>query len=48
MADALSTSVFMLGAEDGLKLINLLDGYEAVIITKEKQVYVSNNLDFIQ
>ncbi len=48
MADALSTSVFMLGAEDGLKLINSIDGYEAVIITKEKQIYVSNNLDFIE
>ena len=48
IADALSTSVFMLGIDEGLELINSLDGYDAVIITKEKQVYVSNNLDFIQ
>ena len=38
----------MLGIDEGLELINSLDGYDAVIITKEKQVYVSNNLDFIQ
>jgi thiamine biosynthesis lipoprotein len=48
IADALSTSVFMLGVDKGLELINSLIGYEAVIITKEKEVYVSNNLDFIQ
>ena len=48
IADALSTSVFMLGIDEGLELINSLDGYDAIIITKEKQVYVSNNLDFIQ
>ncbi len=33
--DALSTGVFILGAETGLKLIDRLDGYEAVIIDSE-------------
>lgn len=48
MADALSTGVFMMGLDKGLELINSLDGYEAIIITKEEKVYVSNNLDFIK
>lgn len=48
MADALSTSIFMMGVDKGLELINSLNGYEAIIITKEEKIYVSNNLDFIE
>lgn len=48
IADALSTGVFALGLDEGLALINSLEDYEAVIVTNNKQVYVSNNLDFIQ
>lgn len=48
ISDALSTGVFALGLDAGLALINSLEDYEAVIITNNKQVYVSNNLDFIQ
>lgn len=48
VSDALSTGVFVLGVDAGLELINSLSGYEAVIITENKQIYVSNNLDFIQ
>ena len=48
VSDALSTSVFMLGVERGLKLINSLEDYEAIIITKDEKIYISNNLEFIQ
>lgn len=47
LADALSTSVFMLGVTKGLELINSIDGVETIIVTNNKKVYVSNNIDFI-
>ncbi len=47
IADALSTSIFMLGVSDGLALINELVGYEAVIITNQEKVYLSSNMNFI-
>lgn len=37
-ADALSTAVFVLGAEKGMKLVEELDGVEAVIVTGGEQV----------
>ncbi|HHU92158.1 MAG TPA: FAD:protein FMN transferase [Halanaerobiaceae bacterium] len=43
-ADALSTSVFILGVEKGLELINQLEGYEAMIITDELGVIVTEGL----
>ncbi len=43
--DALSTTVFCLGAEEGLKLINSLDGYEAVIITKDNETLFSDGIN---
>lgn len=42
--DALSTSVFSLGLEDGLKFINNMPGVEAIFITKDKQVYITPGL----
>jgi len=42
--DALSTSVFSLGLEDGLKFINTMPGVEAIFITKDKQVYITPGL----
>ena len=47
MADALSTSVFMLGVTKGLELINSIEGVETIIVTNNKKVYVSSNIDFI-
>jgi len=41
MADALSTSVLLLGIEEGLKLISSFDDVEAIFITKDKQVYIT-------
>ncbi len=37
-ADALATSVFVLGKEEGLELIESLDGVEGLLITKEKDL----------
>lgn len=42
--DALSTTVFILGAEKGLALINSLPGYDAVIITEEGKVRYSQGM----
>lgn len=41
MTDALSTSVFVLGVEKGLRLINDLDAVEAVIIDREGKLHYS-------
>lgn len=43
-ADALSTSVFVLGAEKGLALINRLPDTSAIIIDREGNVTYSNDL----
>lgn len=42
--DALSTSVFVLGVEKGLALINRLPGFDAVIITSAGKVLYSQGL----
>jgi FAD:protein FMN transferase len=41
-ADALSTAVFVLGKEKGMKLIESLPGVEGLIITKEKEIIKSS------
>jgi len=43
-ADALSTSTFGLGIENGTKLINSIDGVDAIFITKDKKIYTTKNL----
>ncbi|MDV4149523.1 FAD:protein FMN transferase [Clostridium sp. AL.422] len=42
--DALSTSVFAMGVEEGMKFVNSLDGIDAIFITKDKKVYITNEL----
>lgn len=42
--DALSTTAFSLGLDEGLKLIESLDNVEAIFVTKDYNVYVSSNL----
>lgn len=42
--DALSTLVFGLGLEEGLEYVNQSEKVEAVFVTKDKKVYVSNGL----
>jgi thiamine biosynthesis lipoprotein len=41
LADALSTSVYALGYEKGMDLINSLDGVQAVFLTEDKEVVLS-------
>jgi thiamine biosynthesis lipoprotein len=45
VTDGLSTSVFVLGAEAGLQLIEALPGYEAVLVSSDRQVSYSAGLD---
>jgi thiamine biosynthesis lipoprotein len=45
LADALSTGVFILGAEEGMALIERLDDVEGVIVDAGNQVHVSSGLD---
>jgi len=42
--DALSTSVFSLGLEDGMKFVTNMEGVEGIFITKDKQVYITPGL----
>ncbi|MBU5484916.1 FAD:protein FMN transferase [Clostridium sp. MSJ-11] len=42
--DALSTSVFVLGLDKGMRLIEGLEGVEAVFVTKDKKVYTTSGL----
>lgn len=43
-ADALSTSIFILGREKGLQLIEQLPGIEAIVIDLDRQVYLSSGM----
>ena len=43
-ADALSTSLFLMGTKEGLKFIEGLDGVEAVLIDKDKGVHLTSGL----
>ncbi|MBP2030877.1 thiamine biosynthesis lipoprotein [Methanohalophilus levihalophilus] len=44
-ADALATSVFVLGEEDGLELIESLEGVECLIITPDKRIVKSEGFE---
>ena len=44
LADALATSVFVLGAEDGLALIDALQGIEGLLVTDSNEIRTSKNL----
>ncbi|MFD2247756.1 FAD:protein FMN transferase [Pontibacter ruber] len=44
LADALATTVFVLGKEEGLYLINQLKGVECLLITDEDEMVTSDNL----
>jgi len=42
--DALSTSTYILGLDKGLKLIESIKGVEAIFITSDKKIYVTEGL----
>lgn len=44
IADALSTAIFLMGSEEGLKYVEEKDNIEAIFITKEKEIMVSKNI----
>lgn len=44
LTDALSTSVFVLGVDDGLRLIATLPDYEAIVIDADGKLYYSDGL----
>jgi thiamine biosynthesis lipoprotein len=41
-ADALSTSLFVLGVEKGMTLIEQIDGTEAIFVTRDKEIILSS------
>lgn len=43
-ADALSTACFVLGVEEGMKLIDSLPGTGCIFVTKDNKIYISNEL----
>lgn len=45
ICDALSTSVFGLGLDKGLDLIESLDNTDAILITKNKEIYLTSNIE---
>ncbi len=44
LADALATTVFVLGKDDGMKLVNHLEGVECIIIDENNKLYFSENV----
>lgn len=42
--DGLSTSLFSKGLTEGLKYVNQLEGVDAVFVTKDKEIYLSDGL----
>ncbi len=43
--DAFSTSVFLLGLKEGLKLVDEVEGIEAMFITKDSEIFYSENFE---
>jgi thiamine biosynthesis lipoprotein len=43
-ADALSTAIFILGAEEGRDLLESLEGVEGILITDTEEIYISSGL----
>jgi len=43
-ADALSTSIFVLGLKEGMALVNSTDGVECMLVDSQERVHLSNGL----
>ena len=44
LADGLSTTASLLGPEEAMALIENMDGVEAIMITKDKKIYLSSGI----
>ncbi len=44
LADALATSIFVMGVETGLDFVNQLNGVECIIIDKDSKIITSSNI----
>ncbi len=44
LADALSTSLFVLGLDDGIEVINKIEGYEAIVVDQQGKLHYSTGL----
>lgn len=42
--DALSTSVFAMGVEEGMKFVNTQSGIDAIFVTKDNKIYLTNEV----
>ena len=42
--DALSTSVFAMGVEEGMKFINTQEGIDAIFVTKDNKIYITDGI----
>ncbi len=43
-ADGLSTATFLLGLEDGMALIEEMDGVQAIMVTMDKKIFLSSGI----
>lgn len=48
LSDSLSTAVFVMGSEKGMKMIEDLDGVEAMIMDLNGNIHLSNGMEFDQ
>ena len=44
IADAYATAIVTMGVKDGINLINSEDNIECIVVTKNKEVYVSSGI----
>lgn len=45
LADALATSIFVMGVETGLDFVNQVKGVECIIVDENNKIFTSNNID---
>lgn len=43
-ADAMSTAIFALGLERGYEVVESLDSFDAIFVTKDKEIYVTSGI----
>lgn len=48
LADALATSIFVMGVETGLDFVNQLNGVECIIVDKDNKIRTSKNINLKQ